>query len=71
MDDSLFVRHCPIRIMNGEKIEAMGVKTYLNEEDYTKEMDIMASAFEHLKDAMREAKRVAKMSQLPYVGIVK
>lgn len=62
-----FIRYCVVRVDGN----ALSVKRYNSEESYWKDIACMASTFTEKKEAVREAKRVAKMSRrafLPYEG---
>lgn len=54
-----FLRYCVIRKDVEWKI--LDVKRYTDVEEYDREIDIMASAFESYNEAVRECRRVAKM----------
>lgn len=63
-----FIRYCPVRVDG----KAMTVRRYDAEQAYWKDIEDMASAFTEKSEAVREAKRVAKMSGLkfiPYKGV--
>jgi hypothetical protein len=59
MKNEKFHRYCVVRV--DETGKKLTVKHYKDFEEYENEIDIMAGAFEHYKDAVRECKRVAKM----------
>lgn len=61
-----FTRYCVIRLF-GEKEPKVAVKDYKTEAEYLSEIGIMASAFEHEADAIREARRLSRRLNQEFV----
>lgn len=63
----IFIRHSVVYIEETGEFKGVSVQRYDTKEAYNADVDRMASAFTERRDAVREAKRVARLSKLPYI----